>query len=384
MEANAGHMQPELQWFVVPPTLQPFVNELQSIVFYRPKAGHQLAADATYAVRLNEAYTDVKAALENERAYVRAAALKAGRIVFYPCIGKNPVMVLSGFEEKPIREGNRAMEAAVGRAVTVRPQKAHRLETAMTHDTVFVRVCGQQALISKLAKHAASHGRPIDVKQHHVEGAFFANLHVHPEKLTAKITSKMCVTYVQDITSSVNAEYQLTMRRHGATAEETIEIGTHIQVIGGRTHLRTHGTLRATMPQKVTADVVASLRASYPEWSIYTDTPTNVWASAPAHPTTAKPKTAPIPDVTAAVQCGHQVFKIQADYTPSPQSFQAIANALQGQLIHVVEAKFTDAPMSCFISLPASADVSSLAAPFAIDDWGHWYASPVRGPKTSK
>jgi hypothetical protein len=63
-----------------------------------------LSPEAVYAARCNENYTDVKAALENGRSYVRAAALKAQVITIYRCIAKPPVIILSGFAVNEIKD----------------------------------------------------------------------------------------------------------------------------------------------------------------------------------------------------------------------------------------------------------------------------------------
>lgn len=367
-----------VQHFIVPPTLAPHVGDLQSIVFYRPKAGHTLQHDSVYAVRLNEGYLDAKAALENERAYVRAAALRAGCLIFYRCMGKNPILIMSSFEDKTIRDGNRAIEAAVDRTRTVRPAKVNRIETGLAEDTTFVRICGPEKVLQIIAKTASQRGHQADIKQHHVQGSFYMNLHVAPGKISDKLRSKVLITHVHDIISSRLADQQLTLRRNGATLEETMNIATDLQTLGARTHLRTNGTIRVTLTEKVTPKFTADLKAAYPGWSVFTDTPINVWANSQQ----SAPSVNKIPAVTQAVAQGEKAFKLQADYIPHPNAFEAIAKTIGATLLHVVAAKYTDGPMSCFVALPAGADVSLFDAPFAIDEWGLWYAVPVRAPKS--
>lgn len=386
-EENAAPAQAgeQVQWFIVPPTLQPHVNGMQTIAFYRPKAGHALSPEATYAVRLNEAYLDPKAALESERAYVRAAAMKAGVIIFYPCVGKNPVLIMSGFEEKNIKDGARAIDAAVARVQVVRPPKAHKLEVkAMNHDLAFVRICGRPKHLEALVKMADAKEITLQVKDHHVTGLKYANVHLNPSNITDKLRANVLVAYVHDVISSQSASCQVTVRKNGASLDQTMEIGTALQVLGARVVLRTHGTLRVTMPGPIDTAFIENFKGSYPDWSIFTDTPVNVWAgSQGAQGAPTKPPTIKIPEVTQAVSTGHQVFKIQADYLPHPDSFKNICEAIGATLLHVVTAKYTDSAMSCFIALPAGAGASLLAEPFMIDDWGLWHATPVRGPKKS-
>jgi hypothetical protein len=91
----------DIGYYDVPPALSDHIAESR-VPFYKPAAGHNPTADATYAVRANECYRDFPALYEGERAYVRQALLKAQEVIFHPAPGKNPILLIGNFAASPI------------------------------------------------------------------------------------------------------------------------------------------------------------------------------------------------------------------------------------------------------------------------------------------
>jgi hypothetical protein len=372
--------------FIVPPTLQLVLGEeFKEVPWLRPSTGAACDKNSTYAVRLNEAYEDIKAALESERWYVRNMAMRANNILFYRCVGKNPVLILGSFEKTPIRtETTRAMDDACSRAAVVKPQKFNRIEAGSPEgDHQFVRICGTTEEIEKFAEHINrdTGANVTQVKHHHVAGLAYCHLYLKPESIE-KINTKLFVyCNMKNIISSHNASRQFTVRCPNATLEQTLEVASQFAILQHEVYVRTHGTLRVTLNGgEVSQEFVEQVLTAFPGWKVFTDTPMSVWAGSQNDPTKPKKKqpTKPkIPEVTEALKSKKKVFKIVADHLPMQDSFRRVAKALKGDILHEIDAKWTDAQMGFFIAFDVDVDTSLLSDPFAIDDSGLWYATQI-------
>ena len=277
--------QAQETFFLVPKGFTQHVGE-NPIPFYRPQLGHTLTCDSRYAVSANEKYKDVKALLENERAYIRRALLHAQEIHIYYVFGKNPVVIMGNFVAEPIKEEGRAIEAALKRTIEVRPEKVHRFEIPLesANRPVLYRIVGKAESIAKLAN-ASKPDMHFCSKDHHVPRLAQAHAYLKPEDFNEKYFAVYMFEQVENITTSRYAAHQVTLRKQNATIEELFQIAEKLQLYKAYVFLRTHGTLRVTLPRVVDAECVLSLRALLNDrsWRIFTDTPLNVWKTDEDH-----------------------------------------------------------------------------------------------------
>jgi hypothetical protein len=395
-----------VQWLTLPATLADAVG-IQSAAFYRPKAGHTLGTEDIYAVRCNENYVDIKAVLENERAYVRMALFRATKIFFYRCVGKQPLILMGHFDATAIKDGSRAIEAAVLRTTEAKSQKCLRIEVQKPVDPrdkknlsrKLFRVIGSAENVASFVKecqpfHYAS------AKPHFVPGVMVAHAFLCEEALLdfktfPSLYKTLLFEKVDNIVSSSNSAKQLTLRNPAASIDDVAAVGLRLQEYGCFATLRSNGTLRITIhgDSPVTADTVKALRGIVGlDWKIFTDTPINVWqrdresiAAGPRAPAAPKKQGPPRePQVEQALAEGDIVVKISADHVVHPLDFVAIANFMNGTVIQHVISKYNDTPLAALIRAPPAQEANIqglLDEPFSIDEMGQWHAVRVRPPR---
>lgn len=381
------------------------------IPFYRPIKGHQLYADSIYAVRLNEAYIDAKAMLENERSYVRKAAIRAQQMWMYQCAGRQPVLIMANFEEKAISSPEaRALDLAFGRIAHVSPP-SRRIEVStlpVDKTGILFRIVGITARIEKLAE-ASKPRMHFTFKPHHIDGLSIAHAYLFDGKLDEKkktdINPNMFATMTlerqQHIISSIAFSNQVTIRHEKASLDDLFKMGKWLQDAGATCTIRTHGTLRATMPFEINPETFTKLREQIgPEWNLFSDTPLPTFAKRqttdestnkrdqkkmkePRKPLRQQPA-----NVEKAFEDQKLVFRIAADHLIHPSVFKAIADSYNGEVLQIIEAKFSEVPMAAIISIAntesnVKAWEGMCAEPFSIDDTGRWYATFIRPPVTS-
>jgi len=381
------------EYFIVPERLAEAIK-CDTIRFYRPRLNHTLTQNDRYAVRCNESYLDIKAALEGERAYVRLAALKAQEIWFYRCNGKPPIIIIGNFSCDIIKApGSRAIDDAANRCVTVKPTKSHHIQIDYDKNIEHYRITGPLSEIMELSALATADIH-WSTKQHHVEGWMVAHAFLSADKARElfETGAKVMFDKVTHITTSTFGASQITMRSDTASYDETLAVAMAIRSAGGWSHLRTHRTLRATLAKIVDADTLQELKKSYPGWKIFSDTPISAWAGnrqetqREERPKKPKQQWRDV-EVQQALSQQKPVVKISADHMPNPEAVKAICHHFNAQLIKIVQARFTDSPMSFVIAFNPSTTEAHLNAilsePFAIDDQGLWYATRVQ-PWTDK
>jgi hypothetical protein len=365
--------------FVVPSCLQEHLGA-DPIIFFQPSKGHRLSPDARFAVRCNENYADVKACLENERAYVRQAALKAENILMYRCVAKHPVLVMSAFREVDIKVGaTRAIESAVARAITIRPPTGARridLGEVVTNQDPMHRLTGPLEALNAYAASAEAHHH-YRVKDSHMERAGVAHAYLNETEL-AKAKESVLVEAVRHITASEQSPFQLTLRDKTQSCDALLKIGIQLQTgYGALCTLRTYGTLRVTFPEAVDASTYKWLKERLPSsMAIFTDTPINVWAEG-----TDNKKSTRSEAVNTAQSEGNVVVRFASDSTPHPSVFEALARHFGGTLLEVCDDKFNTAAMGCLIKFSAevwsSSVLPTVADAFSISDTV-WLATPLR------
>jgi hypothetical protein len=224
-----------------------------------------LTPDAVYAVRCNENYIDVKAALENERSYVRAAALKANIITMYRCIAKHPVMILAGFSANDIKEATtRSIEAAVNRATVLRPATGNRMMDiggVNGYDPLF-RMTGPDDVIAAFAARALP-TQHFHTKKYHVDGCSVAHAYMSAEEVQ-EARKHVLIEEVGNIVSSRKASQQLTLRDNNLNPASLLRLGLKLQDAGAGVYMRTYGTLRVTLTETVTAATHTWLKTLLP------------------------------------------------------------------------------------------------------------------------
>jgi len=379
-----------VELFVVPERLREFVP-YDTIPFYRPQLGHALSPDAKYAVRLNEAYQDAKAALEGERAYVRKAAFQAQELHFFRCQGKLPILIMGNFAAQALKahDTGRCIEAALARCIVVKPVKSTHIDIQPSSETEMYRVCGATEHVAKLAA-AAKPYMHFSSKPHHIEGYMIAHCFLREKDIRESMIGNLMFDKVQNIVTSKSFASQLTMRNNAATHEDLFAVSKAVQGadVGGRVHLRTHGTLRVTLQAEITVDFVNSLKAQFPGWKFFTDTPLNVWAQ-DRSTTNVAPTRTQDPEVQQALAAGEIVLKIAADHQPHPATTEALFAKIGAKLVKVIASKFSDTPMSFIVSLPESVDSRNAvdlltSQPFSTDDNGLWYATAIKPRASSR
>jgi hypothetical protein len=375
--AGAG----EETFFVVPKGFASYVGE-DPIPFFKPTRGHTLTAAARFAVRSNEKYKDVKALIENERAYVRRAIFHAQQLYVYYVFGKNPIIVIGNFQTDIIKEEGRAIDAAVKRAIEVRPVKTHRMEIPLgdVNRPLLYRICGKTQDILHIEK-TAKHDMFFTHKEHHVQGITQAHAYIKPSDDLKKLYSKFMFEEVENIITSNKAAFQITARNETATIDEIFKVAEKLQHFEAKLFLRTHGTLRITLPYEVTTETVLTLQKLFNDkkWRIFTDTPINIWKT--PNQTTINHKKTQDPDVAQALKNGI-VVKISADYIAHPSRYEAIASSIGGSLIRFIQSKFEDIPQAALISIPsqnANQVEELLSSPFSVEPDGLFCAVRVGG-----
>ena len=128
------------------------------------------------------------------------------------------------------------------------------------------------------------------------------------------------------------------------------------------------------------------LKATLPDWRIFSDTPLDVWAGAREQNANAprggdkNNKRTQEPEVAEAIAQGNIVCKISADYVVHPTVFGQLASSWNAKIVKVIETKYNDVPLAALFAFSAAqADlVNELCAdPFAIDDFGSYHAARV-------
>jgi hypothetical protein len=355
--------------FIVPPALmQHLGSDMKRIPFYRPTQGHQLMPQDTYAVRLNEAYVDIGAALEWERIYVRAAMLRAEKMFFYKCSAKNPILIMHGFSAFNIRVGNdRVTDSAKTRCITVTPfTNIVKATTSITANKFrLYRATGTTEMIQHLAAKSLPENH-LATKDSHMEGCATAHLYLTETQVLDVVKIAM-IEDMSHIISSTKETHQVTIRKNGAT-RELIQLAMKLQEHGATTCLRTHGTIRATFERAVNARTLQELRVKHPTVRFYTDTPVSVWGQTRQED---QPERKPVPT-------GKKLMKISADYMPHPDHFQVVATHFKGIVHQIRPSKFTDRPMSCLIVVDASTPTTEWeSAAHQFGPEGLWYISAV-------
>jgi hypothetical protein len=377
-------------FYNVPPTLREHVA-VDSLPFYRPRRGHELTSTTMYAIRCNENYVDVKAAYEGERAYVRNAILRANGLWFYRAAGRQPIIIATNFEDKPIKSGGRAMEAAIGRTVFVVPAKRGiRIDIELQTADEPYRIIGTTPAIEEFIRDGPPRFHAT-VKPHHVEGLSICTAFLQPEDVAPATYGYLMFERLANIVSSNRSDCQLTLRNPEAAGNDAFAIAELLQNFGATVTLRTHNVLRATLSTDVNVDTVNQLTAILPTgWRIFTDTPLNVWAGSRSqgqNPRPAKQKTTTHknhkqqePEVVAQQQQGNIVVKIAADYPVHYMTFEAIAASMDASILKICTTKFSDVPLAALLVFPpdAAESIDSLCQePFSIDEAGLWYATRV-------
>lgn len=371
--------------FVVPPLLQQHL-QATSVPFYQPKLGHQLSPDSFFAVRCNEAYMDVRAALENERAYVRKALLQANHITFYRCAGSNPVLVMHTFDPQAIEGEGRAIDLAAQRCTTITPQKRRVEIPNAAQEVKHHRLTGTNECIIE-AQALMPRTCYLAVKPSHLEGCSVAHAYLNEEQLL-EVKKVVLVEEHFNIISSQNQNFQVTMRDNAASTTRLIEVGLEIQKKGALTTMRTSGTLRVTLPTELTSETFNALKAEFASFKIFTDTPMSVWAPARVEEREAKMQQRAAKQKAIATATQRRAEKAQkaqarydaqdnrpkaklaADFIPHPSRFEQVARALGAEVLELSAAKYTDGPMSALIALPNQEALDALLAlpPFTTDD----------------
>lgn len=355
--------------FIVNPTCAAVVGSDKKIPFYRPTSGHELKKEATFAVRCNENYADIAAAFEWERAYVRAALLRCKSIFFYRCSAKNPIIIMKGFEAESIStNGVRAADAAKKRTIVIRPKTEVTQHKLAIEINPLYRITGPTAQIEEFIKLPVATGEDVcaTVKPHHVAGLSIAHAFLNLSQV-AHLKRTVCVELLSNILTSEKQNQQMTIR--GETSS-LAKIAMDLQKLGAFSSLRTHGTLRVTMPKAVDTKLVNEIKIKYGV-KVFTDTPVNVWSA-------GRPES----DVQNQVPEGKKLVKVAADYMPHPAEFKAVAAHLKGTLHSVRPSKFTDKPMACLVLVDSSFDLSQWekSAHAFFGPGGLWYITTVGTP----
>jgi len=357
--------------FIVPPALSKYLgDDVKRIPFYRPTQGHQLTPQDTYAVRLNETYQDVGAALEWERIHVRAAMLRAEKMYFYKCSAKNPILVLHGFAAFNLRDGNdRVTDSAKKRCITVTPfTNIIKVKSSIATQTrKLYRATGTVEMLQRLAASPLyKQEMHMTTKDSHIEGFAVAHLYLTDVELTA-VRDLALLEDISNIHNSANEKRQVTIRKNGATLE-LVQIALRLQATGVTACLRTHGTVRVTFPREVNARTLQELRVKNPTVRFFTDTPVSVWGTNRVETPIEKP---PVPT-------GKKLMKISADYLPHPDHFKTVATHFKGTVHQIRPSKYTDRPMSCLIVIESSVSTSDWeASAHQFGPEGLWYISAV-------
>lgn len=385
METQNGPADEE-QWYDVPLCLQSHIN-CAELRFLRPPIHKQVGPEDFFAIRCNENYHDVKAALENERIYVRQFAMHAQQIWFYRSVSRQPILVVGNFDEKIIREQNRGIDAAVQRTIVVSPEKQNRFEIKIpeTVDELY-RVIGKDEDVQVLLAKAPTRWRTT-VKKHHVPGFTVAHCFLKPQDIKQSYFGKLMFEKLWNIISSNNMKNQVTIRKSSATIEETMEVAKIFQQEMGSITLRTHAVLRATLLSELNAENLSILKQRFNGWKVFTDTPINAWGAPRDVAGQQQPKrTQQEPVVTEAMAEGKVVVKVDADYVIHHSVFTSLAQHFDGRIIKTIEAKYNDVPLAVLIALPhereAEFDQLCLQGPFQVEELGNLYAKKLRGPKS--
>lgn len=369
-------------FFVTPAALAEHIQAPSHIPFYRPTQGHTLTPDACYAVRLNEPYEDFKAAAENERAYVRQAIFKAQELTFYRCVQKHPILIMRNFAPQDIKDGGkRAVDCAVNRCVIVRPKgkQAFQIDDSAFCDHKRYRITGPTDVLQDIASTAGFENH-FHVKASHVQGASVAHAYYTEEE--AKLVGEHAlITEISTILTSEKANHQVTLRGT-LTCDEVLTIGLTLQKWDCSTTFRTYGTLRVTFRQEVTGEVYKKIKETFPNLSVFTDTPINAWADGqPRLPKgTVRSKA-----VTTAQDDGMQVARFSCDSVPHPNTFKLIAALFNGSVMEILDDKYNSAPMACLMTfsprswteLNSSVDITDL---FTVNG-ANWQITPIRSKK---
>lgn len=344
----------------------------KTIPFLRPSEGHTLHAAATYAVRCNEAYRTVRAALEWERAYVRQAMQRAQHIIFIKCSGKHPVMIMTKFAPTTITEpGKTASEAAKERATIITPLtntikvKLDNNDEEGEERRELYRMTLPTAAVKDIPG-MADPQRHMSVRDHHVTDMSIVHGFLTDQQCE-EIKAFSPIERVSNIIDSTAEKSQITLRKHKVDTTELLKICEKLQQEGATTTVRTFGVIRATMSEEVTPNKLKELRARHAGFAVFPDTPINAWGGSRDDVTPLKP-----------VPKGSRLMKIAADYIPRPSTFAKVAKLLKGELHTVRPSRYTDAPMVAIIAVKADEDLSRFDdAALEVEGEGRWYVVPA-------
>jgi hypothetical protein len=362
--------------FYVPPNLVPEVNGIEKIRFLRPTKEDvaKLGANDIVAARCNETYKGRSALMEGERRYVRQALLRANYILVYKCSGKNPIVIMQGFEaESIINQNGRTIDAAKDRVRFIYPPKFAQAELTAGFETNvhLFRVIGSKKDIESIWQNNPT-SSPIDatgMKEHHIKGLFIAHMWLTSKQLHF-VRDRVSVERMDHIVDDIAMTRQITIRTTGQNSD-VYQLARAVQKKFPKslTSVRTYGTVRVTLAEEATHDVINKVRAALPAVRIFTDTPLNVWArdSADADRPAAPPrKVKPTP-------AGKKIVKIAADYLPHPSHFHAVAKHIGGELHNVGNNSYTPVSMTGLVAVPIDTKLpekSAVAMPGGI-----WYVT---------
>ena len=187
-----------------------------------------------------------------------------------------------------------------------------------------------------------------------------------------------------------------------------MQIAEGMQGYGAGVTLRTYGVLRLTLETDVTPEIVETLKGMLNQmeinYKIFTDTPIDVWAAAreqrakmnelkqvnrerkkaQREAVTAEREARKqhrvrtiTPEEQAILDDGKVIVKLAVDCVVQPTVYESVAKHLGGQVMSLIEAKYTDVPLVAIIAVPPSDLLEEmLSEPFEVNT-GIMYATRV-------
>lgn len=356
---------------------------LKNVIFLRPSKDMKLTKDSSFAIRANEKYTDIAAAFVNERGYVRNALTVAEKVYFYNSPGKNPIIVVTGYEEAftlTPTPGKRHLDQVIKKTIIVEPAVTETFTVpAYTREGTLVRITCLTSDHEKLITAAKAAGVTPAVREGHVLGTTCLTVFATDSQILAIIRDGHNITPMDNITSSKKADQQFTLKFKETTSPAAcIAAAAKIQqhVKGSFASFKTFNTLRIVLPSRLTPSSVRQVRMlidpkltkTYP----ITDVQLNAWETPAARneddDNIAEPK---------SVQEGQITRLLRSTYLPHKEEFEIVAKSINGKIAAFGTSKFSECVMTALViwDKEFEAQVTKLENTKIITAYGEWYIS---------